>query len=473
VWTPETQERFDFSVWYPGRAATSEFVLEGWIINAGRRGRIAPGLYPVVLVSHDTAGSRFANNDLASALASAGMIVIAPTHTGDSQTSIGGIYTAELLRDRPRTLLHALETVLENQEFGPYVDENRIGLIGVGFGSISVLQLLGLEPDFSLLKNYCQNSSPKEGFCSSWAAKRLAILPETMREIAKRQGNNIFNPHLGFFGPDSSALSTPAMSGVRSPQKPLPSAGAPKNSWWQGLFDWGGDDDDTFQDSPALPENTLESDEDKILSADMSLSLDLQGGPVFGWADSGERFVKIPNPDFPGNKDQQSPETASSPPPLASSTSSYSGDQRPKTDGTPVQKPTMAPRHIRAIALLVPAGGMLFNQEELHKINIPAAIIEAGQDKLYPPEQHSRPYLSGLPRLPAILRVEEADHFSLFARCSQDTAASLKEACGALSGDERARINKQRDQFLVSFFQSMIGEALPATSTSQATPTRP
>jgi hypothetical protein len=58
-----------------------------------------------------------------------------------------------------------------------------------------------------------------------------------------------------------------------------------------------------------------------------------------------------------------------------------------------------------------------------------------------------------------LLRVENADHFSLFAPCPTDTAAMPEESCGRLSDRARREAAEERDRFLLSFFQSILGGA--------------
>jgi predicted dienelactone hydrolase len=118
-------------------------------------------------------------------------------------------------------------------------------------------------------------------------------------------------------------------------------------------------------------------------------------------------------------------------------------------------------RNIRAIALMAPAGGMLFSSAALEGIHIPVAIVEAGQDGLYPPPQHSHPYFVNLPVQPLRLHLSGADHFSLFARCTKETMTNLGDACGRIVGNARQELAAKRDNFLVPFFRSALGGPLP------------
>ncbi|MDR1946691.1 MAG: hypothetical protein LBQ51_05945 [Desulfovibrio sp.] len=467
VWIPETRERFDFSVWYPARTTVTTGIMEGWIVEAGKQGRIIPGFYPLLLISHDTAGSRFAHNDLATALASAGMIVVTPTHSGDNQNAGESIYTAELLRDRPRNLLRALETVLGSPEFAPYADESRIGLIGVGFGGITILQLLGLNPDFSLLDAYCTKDSREDGFCSPWAAKRLSLLPEAMRAMTRTLGRHVFTPPLSLFAPKLLSVPVPGSSADAAKNAGTASAPSADRTLWQRLFG-NNEEDDPPQDFTPLPqqagEETDARDERRGSStADFPLLLDFQGGPLFGGTDSGAAFVHIALSDSPqyrvpvrdGSEDVAGPEPA----PL-------------KIDASTPYRRKAETRTIRAAALLAPAGGMVFRAGELHTADIPLAVVEAGLDTLYPPGRHAQPYIAGAASPPLLLRVENADHFSLFAPCSGDTAEILGETCGRLSGQERRKAAEDRNGFLLSFFWSVLGgvEKIPEPSGFIAAP---
>ena len=83
-----------------------------------------------------------------------------------------------------------------------------------------------------------------------------------------------------------------------------------------------------------------------------------------------------------------------------------------------------------------------------------------------PPFRHAQPYVSGLPARPHVLQLAEADNFSLCAQCSRETMVNLGEACGRLVGDERQSMARRRDRFLVNFFHTSLGGALPPAAPS-------
>ena len=458
VWEPHTKERLDFSIWYPSRSEAFETVRDGWIVEASQRGRILPGFYPVILVSHDTASGRFANNDLVAALASGGMIVIVPAHTGDNQNASEGLYTAGLLRDRPRHLLRALETVLGTPEFALHADESRIGLLGIGFGGITAMQLAGAAPDFSRLQGYCGAASGQDAFCSLWTMERLAHLPEALAPVLQKEGEKALSPPLALFAPPLiPALVPPPEALAVEEDKAQPNGAEEKPSFWKRMF--GGSAEEA-RDVPPSQGNATEKaalNGASIGFQNPAVAQDFQGDPLFGGTEPG-RFIALALPDSP--QFRFSPED--------DPVGGIKPDTPPVTADPKVNAYRRPPgiRKIRGIALLAPAGGMLFSRASLAGIHVPVAVVEAGQDGLYPPQQHSYPYFVSLSVQPMLLQLPKVDHFSLFARCARDTMINLGDVCGRMVGDARQDLNAMRDGFLVPFFQSALGGPLPPAEPS-------
>ena len=171
LWNPAVPIRMDIAVWYPTPRTPRNILLDGWAIRVGQDGMPTPGKYPVILLSHTTAGSRLASHDLAAHLARNGFVVIAPTHPRDNTHDTSGIYHADLFADRPNDLLLALEAVEKNTVLHNIVDRNRIGVLGVGSGAATALQLAGTLPDLSRLNLLCEPSASVSDnpFCSQWA----------------------------------------------------------------------------------------------------------------------------------------------------------------------------------------------------------------------------------------------------------------------------------------------------------------
>ncbi len=456
VWEAHSGERLDFSVWYPGRSAASNAVREGWIVESAQGGRVLPGFYPLVLVSHDTASGRFANSDLAVALASGGMIVIVPAHTGDNQNASEGIHTALLLRDRPRHLLRALETVLGTPEFAPHADESRIGLLGIGFGAISVMQLAGAAPDFSRLQGYCGSAQPQDAFCAPWTRERLEQISSALAFLEQEQGPRALLPPLALFAPPlvPAALPLPKAPADEENKAALNGDAAPP-SLLERLFGSSADSVREGRDMQPPPAGEEGAVQEPLQNA--ALALDFQAVPLFGGMESGGAFAPAPLADAPVFRFSLEEEVEALRP-----------DSAPITADPAVKAYRRAPelRQIRGIALLAPAGGMLFGRDALAGLRTPVALMEAGRDGLYPPQRHAYPYFTDLPTQPMRLHLPEADHFSLFADCSRDSMLNLGAICGRMVGDARQELSAARDDFLLSFFQSALGGPLPPAEPS-------
>lgn len=451
VWEPQTKERLDFTVWYPTRGEVSTFVREGWIVTASQSGRILPGFYPIVLVSHDTASGRFANNDLAAALAAGGMIVIVPSHTGDNQNFSNGIYTAKLVRERPRHLLRALDTVLGTPEFAPHADESRIGLLGIGFGSVTVMQLAGATPDFTRLQGYCESAAAQDAFCASWAKDRLERIDPEIRHMLSTEGNTALSPPLDLFAPPLVPAPVPEQLETSDPHTPSAALQEANPSLWRRIFGGGSksQEADTQNSAPDTPEANPPSE----LSENITIIQDLKDIALFGSNSQSGDPVTDSGADSPFFR--------------------FSAEDIAPADPNPSVQPVILDpsriayrrnpdvRKISGIALLAPAGGMLFSPESLTKIHVPVAVVEAGSPFLYPPEQHAGPYFSSLPMQPMVLQAAKADIFSLFASCDRDTEQNLSDICGKVFGEARQDLAAKRDAFLVPFFQSALGGALP------------
>jgi predicted dienelactone hydrolase len=377
------------------------------------------------------------------------------------------MYTAELLRDRPRHLLRALETVLASPDFAPYVDESRIGLLGVGFGSITVLQLAGAMPDFSRLRGYCPGGEDYAGdaFCPSWTRQRLLELSGEMAALERGGKGGVFNPRLDIFSPALIPVAVPPEDAQLSATEAA--SAQSDTAWWRRIFR-AADDAGAPAAQPELsdpageePETAASDAQTDAAAASAAFPLlpDFQGGPLFGGTDSGASFVHIALPDSPQFRVTVSEDAAGS---MASPDPIPGADDSPKR----VYRRPATVRSIRGIALLAPAGGMLFRPAELGRIQAPVAMVEGEWDTLYPAARHAQPYRDHLTTPPRLLPLARADHFSLFARCSGETMLNLREACGRLTGKERERLAEERDQFLVSFFQSVLGGALPAAGPS-------
>ena len=472
IWEPRTQTRFDIAVWYPSRSRGSATERDGWIVPSASRSAVANGFFPVVLISHDTAMSRFAHSDLAVALAEKGHIVIAPTHTGDSLFDCSDLYSTMVLYDRPRHLLQALEAVLDRPEFAPHADESRLGVIGVGFGAITATQLAGLVPNPGAIPAYCASNALPDVFCSSWSESMLAALQEDVVVFSSIEGPRAFAPPLHQFAPELEVVPVSPAEAENTKNIAQADRGGPSGkgrSFVASAFAWLGFGDDAdmpaqiddasatgasgpessgAETSGAAPLPTLASDD----AESIRLTIDFQAGLVRGGAIRGDVFVFFPYEDHPLLADV----APLAPPPEVR-------PAKPVADNRPYRRPASV-RALRAVVLISPAGGMLFEQSG--QSTIPLLAINPEFNSLYPAASHSQPYSGVFRGASATHTIAGADHFSLFARCGQELLVTLPDGCGRLSGSTRRAADEEKKSLVVQFLAAALGLAQPEPSPS-------
>jgi len=133
-------------VWYPTQADEVPWQVGPFTIPASRNAAVAPGNFPIVLLSHGGGrggGSPLVLRELSVDLARHGFVVVAPFHgkTG--------------LQARTRQVKLALEAVLADPRFTPHVDATRLGMLGFSLGTAVTLELAGAIPNMAHFVTYC------------------------------------------------------------------------------------------------------------------------------------------------------------------------------------------------------------------------------------------------------------------------------------------------------------------------------
>ena len=143
-------------IWYPSRAQTSSQPVGPFQQEVALNATITGTKLPVVFISHGASGSLGSHYDTALALAQAGFLVVALTHTGDNyreQTYSGNRIN---LTDRPRQLKLVIHYVLEEWSERTHIDEDRIGVFGFSLGGFTALVEAGGVPDLRRITQLCE-----------------------------------------------------------------------------------------------------------------------------------------------------------------------------------------------------------------------------------------------------------------------------------------------------------------------------
>jgi predicted dienelactone hydrolase len=151
----------EVGVWYPSEAPAAPQRLGLFEQTVADRGAVAGRDLPLIVMSHGTGGSFEGHYDTALALAEAGFVVAAVTHTGDNyrdQSQVGR------LENRPRHIKVLIDYMLASWEHHEALDPERVGMFGFSAGGFTALVAIGGTPDMRTVAPYCA-AHPDEWAC--------------------------------------------------------------------------------------------------------------------------------------------------------------------------------------------------------------------------------------------------------------------------------------------------------------------
>jgi dienelactone hydrolase len=178
---PEQPERrLPTDVWYPAEASGFDrYPRASHPIRQHHEARDdaapAAGRFPLVAFSHGNSGMRRQSTFLTTHLASWGMVVTAPDHTGNTFFEMARVRDDEERRsihrrarsNRPRDLLTAIERVLDPAaaERGrwPAITDDRIGALGHSYGGWTALKMPGRDARIGAVCGLAPASEPFVG----------------------------------------------------------------------------------------------------------------------------------------------------------------------------------------------------------------------------------------------------------------------------------------------------------------------
>ncbi|PRH88913.1 dienelactone hydrolase [Labrys okinawensis] len=160
----------DVTVWYPAQPGGEPVMLGGGMFFTGTSARrdaaIAPGKFPLVLLSHGAglAGSAQALSWIAAPLAERGFVVAAPTHPGNSGANRSAAETMKLWL-RPADISDSLDAVAREPFFKDHLNAGEIGVLGLSMGGNTALALAGARIDPKRLAAYCDTDRLNPSLC--------------------------------------------------------------------------------------------------------------------------------------------------------------------------------------------------------------------------------------------------------------------------------------------------------------------
>lgn len=162
--TDEGQPDLTVGLWYPSNAPNAKEPNTPFDMALAVDAPIQNANGALILISHGFGGWYAGHADTAIALAEAGYIVAAPTHTGNTWSDMSSPVEKWLL-DRPRHISKVIDHLLLDGAVSTHVDKEKIGLFGFSAGGYTAVGLIGGVPDIEHARKHCLEY-PAEFVCA-------------------------------------------------------------------------------------------------------------------------------------------------------------------------------------------------------------------------------------------------------------------------------------------------------------------
>jgi predicted dienelactone hydrolase len=162
-------------IWYPSETPASSQSIGAYSQTVAAGGEIAGRGLALIVMSHGSGGSFEGHYDTALALAEAGFVVAAVTHTGDNYRDHSGFARVE---NRPRHIKALVDYMLASWPHRDLIDPARIGMFGFSAGGFTALVMIGGVPDMTLVPAYCA------AYPDEWACRKIKEYGDSGRTSA-------------------------------------------------------------------------------------------------------------------------------------------------------------------------------------------------------------------------------------------------------------------------------------------------
>ncbi len=153
---PDSQgEAIEVGIWYPSNGQSSPHALGMFSQTVAVNSEVSGESLPLVLISHGTGGSLASHYDTAIALAGAGFVVVALTHTGDNYADQSYVGNRKDLIDRPRQVRVVLDWMLSSWGGHSSLNAGRVGIFGFSLGGFTSLVEIGGTPELARMVQLC------------------------------------------------------------------------------------------------------------------------------------------------------------------------------------------------------------------------------------------------------------------------------------------------------------------------------
>jgi predicted dienelactone hydrolase len=192
----------EIGIWYPSQATPKSMSIGPTTMSVAFNGAVDGRGLPLVVMSHGTGGSFLGNYDTAIALADAGYVVAAVTHTGDNYADQS---RSVFIMDRPEQMKRVIDHMLASWDGHAAIDPARIGMFGFSAGGFTTLVSIGGLANFSTVGPMCREH-PGDFACQLMAKTGQAGIARPDSSAARDpriKAAVVAAPALGFaFSPD-------------------------------------------------------------------------------------------------------------------------------------------------------------------------------------------------------------------------------------------------------------------------------
>jgi len=145
---PDATHNIEFDTWflYPSIQPAQETACGPYTVYASQEGNIAPGKFPLLIISHGGGGSHFVYRSLAAFMAENGFVVAMPKHYGDNRDDKSLDDLATILGYRTHHIHIMIDYLTTQPDISSHIDFSRIYMAGHSMGGATALSVAGAIP---------------------------------------------------------------------------------------------------------------------------------------------------------------------------------------------------------------------------------------------------------------------------------------------------------------------------------------
>lgn len=146
IYDPILDNKFPAIVQYPTMQSPMGTTIGPYYFDSTINADVAPGKFPVCMISHGGGGSHLVYRTITTYLAKNGFISVSLEHPGDNRNDNSLMNTDTNAINRPRHASLAIDAVLEDSFFAHSITPSEITAVGHSMGGYTVLALAGGQP---------------------------------------------------------------------------------------------------------------------------------------------------------------------------------------------------------------------------------------------------------------------------------------------------------------------------------------